>query len=84
IKSAIDTKVGLLVRILHNLNFHPYHITLTQALMPNDLRNRMWFFHWARTMILQNPNFFQYVMFSDEATFKNTGELNRHNSHYWS
>lgn len=52
--------------------------------MPNDLRNRIQFYHWARTMILQNPNFFRYVMFSDEATFKNTGELNRHNSHYWS
>lgn len=23
-------------------------------------------------------------MFSDEATFKNNGELNRHNCHYWS
>jgi len=28
-------------------------------------------------MIRDNPAFFYYVMFSDEATFQNTGQLNR-------
>jgi len=28
--------------------------------------------------------FFRFVLFSDEAIFHNTGQLNRHNSHYWS
>jgi len=27
--------------------------------------------------------FFRFVLF-DEVTFHNTGQLNRHNSHYWS
>lgn len=44
-QSGIPRRTAL--RILHNLNFHPYHITITQALMPNDLRNRMQFYHWA-------------------------------------
>lgn len=52
--------------------------------MLNDLRNRMRFCYWARIMILQNLNFFRYVMFSNETTFKNIGELNRYNSYYWS
>ena len=72
------------IRILHSRNYHPYHITLTQALTPNDLLNRVQFCQWAMNMIAQDPNFFFYVLFSDEATFKNTGELNRHNCHYWS
>ncbi|KYN29105.1 hypothetical protein ALC57_01468 [Trachymyrmex cornetzi] len=42
------------------------------------------FCRWAQTMIQQDPEFFHYVLFSDEATFHNTGQLNRHNCHYWS
>lgn len=43
----------------------------------------MQFCQWAQQMIRNDPAFFRYVMFSDEATFKNNGELNRHNCHYW-
>lgn len=35
-------------------------------------------------MIREDPTFFQYVLFSDEASFHNDGQLNRHNCHYWS
>jgi len=28
--------------------------------------------------------FFRFVLFSDKATFRNTGQLNQHNSHCWS
>lgn len=35
-------------------------------------------------MLRQDQQFFRFVMFSDEATFHSTGQLNRHNSHYWS
>lgn len=72
------------LRILRSHRYHPYHITLTQTLMPDDLRRRLNFCQWAQERIRQDPNFFRFVMFSDEATFKNNGELNRHNSHYWS
>lgn len=30
-----------------------------------------------------DPDFFRYVLFSDEATFHNIGQPNRHNCHYW-
>jgi len=45
---------------------------------------RVRFCRWAMRMIQQDEDFFRYVLFSDESTFKNTGELNRHNCHYWS
>ena len=71
-------------RILKMHHFHPFHITLTQELIPQDFQIRQQFCWWARERIDENPNFFYNVMFSDEATFHNTGELNRHNCHYWS
>jgi len=30
-------------------------------------------------MIREDPTFFHYVLFSDEALFHNNGQLNRHN-----
>lgn len=71
-------------RILKQGN-HPYHVTLTQALTQNDMQLRVQFCLWAQQMIRADQNFFYHVMFSDESsTFKNNGELNRHNCHYWS
>jgi len=35
-------------------------------------------------MLNRDQIFFRFVLFNDEATFHNTGQLNRHNSHYWS
>ena len=32
----------------------------------------------------ENDNFLSNALFSDEASFINTGEINRHNMHYWS
>lgn len=70
-------------RILQGVKFHPYHITLVQSLTPQDYATRLEFCNWAVTQINVDNNFFNYVMFSDEATFKNDGQLNRHNCHYY-
>lgn len=45
---------------------------------------RVRFCRWAMRMIQQDQDFIRYVLFSDESTFKNTGESNRHNCHFWS
>lgn len=73
-----------ILRILKHVKYRPYHITLTQALTPNDMRLRMRFCEWAHATLADDPQFFDYVMFSDEACFQSSGHLNRHNSHYWS
>jgi len=71
-------------RILTIHNFHPYHITLTQQLTLNDFQQRLEFCRWEQIMLNRNRIFFRFVLFSDEATFHNTGQLNQHNSYHWS
>lgn len=70
-------------RLLKSVKYHPYHITLNQALTEEDKRIRVDFCEWALGQINTTPDFFLRVLFSDEATFHSTGQLNRHNSHYW-
>jgi len=38
-------------RILRALKYHPYHITLTQALRPNHIQLRIAFCQWALQMM---------------------------------
>ncbi|XP_058805440.1 uncharacterized protein LOC131672314 [Phymastichus coffea] len=71
-------------RILRYLNYHAYHITLTQALQPRHILARINFCQWALQTIQSDPYFFRYLLFSDEAKFYSDGQLNRHNCHYWS
>lgn len=72
------------LRILETLKYHAYHITLVQELQIHHFQQRLVFCQWALHMIENDQNFFNFVLFSDEATFQNDGELNRHNCHYWS
>lgn len=76
--------VGTVINILHKHKFHPYHMSLHQDLRGNDFMNRVHFCNWVQRKMDRDPLFLFNVMFSDECTFKNTGELNRHNMHYWS
>jgi hypothetical protein len=71
-------------KILKRHKYHPYHVSLHQDLHGVDFQNRVTFCQWAREQIQQNPNFFRYVLFSDESSFTNHGTVNRHNMHYWS
>lgn len=71
-------------RILKDNRMHPYRISLHQALEGDDYLHRMNFAIWAQGKIADAPNFAQNVMWSDEATFKNNGDVNRHNMRYWS
>lgn len=68
-------------RILSDQKFHPYHVNLHQALSGQDFQNRINFCNWFRS---QNFDFSRGILWSDEATFKSTGEVNIHNAHYWS
>ena len=70
--------------ILRSLNYHAYHIILTQALRPHHILARINFCQWALQMVQNDPSFFRYVLFSDESKFYSDGQLNRHNCHYWS
>jgi len=72
---------------LQRHKFHLYHILpyiLTQNTSENDMRLRRQFYHWVLRMIREDPTFFHYVLFSDETSFYNNGQLNGYNCYYWS
>ena len=61
-----------------------YHITLIQDVSKDDMRLRRQFCRITNDK--RSSSFFSNVLFSDEASFHNNGQLNtyRHNCHYWS
>ena len=71
-------------RILHEHKMHPYKISLHQELSEDDYLHRINFCMWAQERTNEDAKFFSYVLWSDEATFRSNGEVNRHNMHYWS
>ncbi|XP_066153268.1 uncharacterized protein [Euwallacea fornicatus] len=70
--------------VLKEHKLHPYHIVLHQLLNDKDFDDRLNFCHWLENMICDETDFLSRVLWSDEATFKSNGQLNLHNSHYWS
>ncbi|EZA50914.1 hypothetical protein X777_10741 [Ooceraea biroi] len=72
------------LRILKRHSFHPYHIALHQELHGNDFINRIEFCQWALQQLEVNEFFFNRILFTDESTFTNHGQVNRRNMHYWS
>jgi hypothetical protein len=65
------------------LQLYPYRVEEHQQLYFQDLDRRRIFCTWAIARITEDPNFFQKVLFTDEATFSNTGGINKHNYRYW-
>ena len=84
IGEAVDMSERSVQRILKKNRCHAYHIQLHQALTDIDFHRRTEFCTWASVKIQADPMFFNYVLFSDEATFHNSGSVNRHNFHYYS
>lgn len=63
------------VTILHMYKFHPYHITLHQELYGQDFENRVTFCNWVTGQMQGNNRFLKNVVFSDEASFQNCGQV---------
>lgn len=68
------------MRILHRHNYHPYHVSLHQGLHGNDVNIRLEYCQWV---LQQGYDFMRRVLFTDEASFTNHGNVNLHNMHYW-
>ncbi|KZC10692.1 hypothetical protein WN55_02392 [Dufourea novaeangliae] len=71
-------------RILHLKKFHAFDVSLHQELHGNDFQNRVNFCEWGLQTLQNDELFLTKVLFTDEATFTNYGQVNRHNMHYWS
>ena len=68
-------------RVKHK--FHPYRMSLHQDLYGNDFLKRVNFCNWIRKKMRSDVSCLSHVLFSDEANFAYTGNVNRHNMHYW-
>lgn len=71
-------------RILRDNRMHPYKWFLTQELNEQDFVRRIDFLDEMDTLLDENPDVLQHILWSDESRFYNTGVVNRHNCHYWS
>ena len=80
-KSGISQRSVL--RMLHQHKSHPYRMSLHQDLYGNDFLKRVSFCTWIRRKMRTDVSFLRHVLFSDEANFANTGNVNRHNMHDW-
>ncbi|KZC07787.1 hypothetical protein WN55_09813 [Dufourea novaeangliae] len=72
------------LRILHLNKFHAFHVSLHQELHGNDFQNRVNFCERDLQKLQSDELFLTKVLFTDEATITNCGQVNRHNMHYWS
>lgn len=67
-------------RTLKDRGFHPYHLHKVQHLQQGDSARRLEFCNWLQ----DNSHLWQYILFTDEATFTRAGLHNTHNDHWWS
>lgn len=70
-------------RILKKENYHPYKISLNQALNPADFERRLEFIADINVRKQDDNDVLSKILWSDESHFYNNGTVNRHNSHYW-
>ena len=80
-KSGISQRYVL--RILHQHKFHPYRMSLHHDLYGNDFLKSVNFCNWIRRKMRTDVSFLNHVLFSDKANIANTGNVNKHNMHYW-
>ncbi|KYN18348.1 hypothetical protein ALC57_09344 [Trachymyrmex cornetzi] len=71
-------------KILKLNKWHPYKLHLCQELSEDDFDRRIEFCDLMMEMIVDDPLLLNNIVFSDEATFQLTGNVNRHNCRYWS
>lgn len=70
-------------RILKANKWRPYIPRLLHALNEDDPDRRVQFCEWFQDMCTENEMFRDVIVWSDEATFKLNGTINRHNCVYW-
>ena len=80
-KSGISQRSVL--RILHQHKFHSYRMSLHQYLYGSDFLKRINFCYWICRKMRTDVSFSIHVLFFYEGNFANTGNVNRHNMHYW-
>ncbi|KAG5890951.1 hypothetical protein JTB14_026306 [Gonioctena quinquepunctata] len=83
IAEALNSTQSTVWRIIHDQQFHPYHIQRVQALLPRDFPQRITMCQWFLRKLAGNPQFLRYVLFTDEANFFRNAITNFHNKNIW-
>lgn len=79
-----DTTQSTANRTTRKFKYHPFHMELHQEHLDRDFEQRINFCTTINDAIKADPNLLSKIMFSDEATFRSNGAVNRHNMHYYS
>lgn len=82
VESGVSRRRAL--RILRKYKFRPYKIRKQHHLQPTDPQSRLEFCNWYKQKLLQDPLFYQKVIWTDEVHISSAGIFNRHNEHFWS
>ena len=70
-------------QVLHEQLLHPYHLQKVQVLGPNDFAPSVDFCRWSLHACIEEPDFPNYVLFTDECICTREGIFNSRNSHIW-
>ena len=71
-------------RLMKNLKLKPYRPRLLHGLLEDDPDRRVQFCETLRDLIdNDDPNILNKIVWTDEASFKMNGHVNRHNCVYW-
>jgi transposase len=70
-------------RILKRVHWKSYIPTLIHALNEDDPDRRVEFCEWYLAKCAEDAEFSNKIVWSDEASFKLNGSINRHNCSYW-
>ena len=80
----MEREIGIsrksVLRILHRHQLHSLHISRYQALDDNDFPTHLEYSQWV---LHQAHDLMSGILFTDEATFTNHGNVNVHNMHFW-
>ena len=68
---------------MHDENFHPYHSTPVQGLLPEDFHQRIQFCNWLLEQNVDDDRFIKNILWTDELQFTRDGITNFHNFHTW-
>lgn len=68
---------------MHTAQMHPYHYTPVHALEEGDPVRRMEFCRFFINADMEEKNFLNKILWTDESKFDRDGITNYHNSHYW-
>ncbi|KAJ8961829.1 hypothetical protein NQ318_021444 [Aromia moschata] len=84
VASENEVSQTTVLRILRKENYHPYKFQLVQELNEDDhdRDRRLQFYEPTMNLCQTNPNLHQQILFSDEATFRLNGTVNRQNCRY--